>query len=266
MELFARLAKAVWLVLEPTNALIALAFLALLLRLAGRRKTAIALGSLAAAGAIACGFGPVGRMLLVPLEQRFPPPDLGGRRIDGIIVLGGAADSRLSAARGQLVLHGAAERYVAFADLARRYPEAKLVVSGGVSLIAGTRVAEAAVIRDHAAALGLDPARLALDETSIDTWQNAVRTRELGLYRPGETWLLVTSAWHMPRSVGVFRMAGFQVVPYPVDYWTAGEADRFEWNRSAAQGFGVTDVAAKEWVGMLAYWLAGRQQGLFPAP
>jgi uncharacterized SAM-binding protein YcdF (DUF218 family) len=84
--------------------------------------------------------------------------------------------------------------------------------------------------------------------------------------QPGERWLLLTSAFHMPRAVAVFRAVGFPVEPYPVDWRTTGPADLFRPYPSVSEGLRRTDVAVREWVGLLLYRLTGKTAELFPAP
>ena len=84
--------------------------------------------------------------------------------------------------------------------------------------------------------------------------------------RPDERWLLVTSAWHMPRAVGVFRQAGFPVTAYPVDFRTGGRANVLRPFATLSEGLRRLDVAAKEWAGLVGYRLTGRTGELFPRP
>ena len=108
--------------------------------------------------------------------------------------------------------------------------------------------------------------RITLEDKSRDTLENARFTRELVQPRPGERWLLVTSAHHMPRSVGLFRSEGFSVEAYPVDYRTRGAIDLLRFFSTVGDGLRRTDTATREWVGLLVYRLTGRTAELFPAP
>jgi len=81
-----------------------------------------------------------------------------------------------------------------------------------------------------------------------------------------DPWLLVTSAAHMPRAVGVFRREGFYIQPYPVDWRTRGREDWAVPFRWASSGLARVDAAAHEWVGLVVYYLTGRTLTLFPAP
>ncbi len=106
-----------------------------------------------------------------------------------------------------------------------------------------------------------------LEPRSLSTAQNAAFTRDLLMPQPGQRWLLVTSASHMPRAVGSFRRAGFPVIPYPVGYTTSGLPDDYWTIRfDASTSLVRADVALHEWLGLIAYWLTGRTDALLPGP
>ena len=251
---------------KPSNLLFLLALTGLVLMAmryarAGRRILAVSVILL-----LAFGISPLGRQLVLVLEGRFPPWDASRGAPDGIIVLGGAISPDVSAARGEIALSGAAERMTVVADLARRFPSAKIVFTGGTpALFGGPR--EADYVRPLWESFGIARERILLERDSRNTVENATMTKALLNPKPGERWLLVTSSWHMPRSVGVFRQAGFEVEPYPVDWISTGdELGRPGLSESFAGGLHAIDNAAHEWVGMLAYWLTGRSPEFFPAP
>ena len=156
----------------------------------------------------------------MPLEDRFPRPDPPPARVDGIVVLGGAVEQDLTEARGIPALNGAAERMTEPVALMRRYPDARLVFTGGQGALLHGGLTEADVARQLWTGMGVPPERMVFETASRNTHENAVLARALAKPRPGETWLLITSASHMPRSVGVFRQAGWTVVPWPVNYRT----------------------------------------------
>ncbi len=265
--LFFILSKTVGVLLLPTNFLIVLGLAGVVLSptrfaRAGRRLMLAAIVLLAIAA-----FSPLGNLLLYSLESRFPPwSDVHGAP-DGIVVLGGPIDPDLSAAHGTAVIRTAPDRIVAAAALARKYPNARMVFSGGSSSLVSNGPREA----DYAVAvfesLGIDKSRLIMDRASRNTYENAVLSKQLAAPKPGERWLLVTSAFHMPRSVGLFRKVGFDVEPYPVD-WHVGRdaADVFSFTQFSTDGLIRTDTAVREWLGLLAYWFAGRTSALFPGP
>lgn len=267
--MFFVLSKVLWAAAAPTNLLLALALLGALAALA-RRRWGARLAAGAALALLLCGALPVGRLMLRPLEDRFPAPSPGdlaaGPAPAGIVVLGGAIDQVIGAARGQVALGDAAARLTAGAALSRRFPGAALVYTGGSNALLSEVGDEAADAERLWIDLGVDPARVVLERASRNTEENATLTRDLVHPKPGQRWLLVTSAYHMPRSVGLFRAAGFDVVPYPVDYRSTGTARDLAPTSELSSGLRRLDVAAREWIGLAAYRASGRIAELFPAP
>jgi uncharacterized SAM-binding protein YcdF (DUF218 family) len=216
------------------------------------------------------GYSPLGNMLMLPLEQRFPPwdpaQDTARGPPAGIVVLGGAITPDISMARGVVALNDAAERITAAVELARRYPDARIIFSGGSASLRAGGTPEAPYAVKEFEALGIAHDRITAEEQSRNTIENAVFSRLLADPKPGERWLLVTSAFHMPRSIAVFRAAGFPVEAYPVDWRTRGPAAELQPFASFTAGLTMTDTAVHEWVGLLVYRLTGRTTELFPAP
>jgi uncharacterized SAM-binding protein YcdF (DUF218 family) len=211
------------------------------------------------------GIFPLGGALTYVLEQRFPPWDPARGAPDGIIVLGGAIDPDMSAAHGETALNDSAERLTSVAELARRYPSARVVYSGG----SGSLFAEA-MEADYATRLfesfGIARDRISLERRSRNTAENATFSKELVNPKPGERWLLVTSGFHMPRAVGTFRKAGFPVEAYPVDWHIGDVGSLMPSIGTLAGGLGAIDLAAHEYIGLLVYWATGRSSDLFPGP
>lgn len=212
------------------------------------------------------GYSPGANVLLLLLSERFPAWQFDGREPDGIIVLGGAIDSEVSAARGALETDQSAERIIAMLELARRFPNARIVFSGGSGNLIENSVPEAPIAGHLLERFGVARERVLLESGSRTTDENASLVRQMVSPKPGERWLLVTSAFHMPRSIGVFRHAGFAVEAYPVDWRTRGWVDAAAPFDKLSTGLARTDVAVHEWIGLFAYWLTGRSSGLFPSP
>ena len=264
--MFFFLSKTVGYLLLPSNFLIGLGLLGLVLlatRLAraGRRLMVLSILLLAIAG-----FSPLGNWLLYPLEQRFPPWDAAQGPPAGIIVLGGSIDADLSVAHGGAVVRNAADRIFAAAALAHRYPNARIIFTGGSANLISNDAREA----DYAGALfeslGVAKSRLTMERRSRNTAENAEFSKALAAPKSGERWLLVTPAYHMPRSIGLFRKASFAVEAYPVDWRIGGRADLFAFSIVAGVGLGLTDIGVREWSGLLAYWLTGKIDEPFPGP
>ena len=265
--MFYTVSKVAWFFATPSNLLLSLILLGLLLALFPRfRKRGIGLSLIVTLATMALGLLPIATYILVPLEERFPVFRDDGRPVDGIILLGGAVEASDSAARGTIVANESAERVLDTIQLAHRYPGARLLISGGGGTVFGDGVAEAPIIAGFLKSLGIDPARMVVEDRSRTTHENAAFSRSLVEPKEGERWLLVTSAWHMPRAVGAFRRAGFAVTAYPVDYRTPGASDARRPFAFVANGLRRLDIAVKEWLGLLAYRLAGYTDALLPGP
>ncbi len=257
--------KIFWFLVAPGNLLLILLVAGTLLLWIGRRRSGRGLITLAAVLWLGVAIVPAGTWMVVHLEERFPPPDRLPAAVDGIIVLGGLLDPAVSVARGQVALTAAAERLVELPGLIRRYPGTRLVFTGGSGDPFEQRFKEADMVRPVLEGMGLETSRLILENRSRNTWENAVFTRDLVRPEAGDRWLLVTSAFHMPRAVGCFRRAGWDVVPMPVDYGFRGPQD-IAFGFSLINGLSNLDKGLHEWIGLLVYYLSGRTDAIFPGP
>jgi uncharacterized SAM-binding protein YcdF (DUF218 family) len=264
--MFYYVSKIVWFFLTPSNLLVTLALVGLLLVWRGQATWGHRLTTIGVAGLLIAGLSPVGNMLILPLEERFPAYAGDGTPVTGIVVLGGTFDSEVTNSRGQMALNESGERILALATLARRYPQARLIYSGGGSEFTPDTTPEATLVEQTIGALGIDPKRIEYERRSLNTWENAVFSRALARPKPGERWLLVTSAFHIPRAMSVFRRVGFDVTAYPVDFRTAGAVSLLRPFGFVGEGLRRTDIAAKEWIGLMAYNIAGRTDALLPGP
>ena len=256
--------KLLWMLLRPNTLALLLACIGLWVIWRGRRwgrwPLLLGLGYFALVL-----LTPLSQWALLPLEDRFPRPAEAPARVDGVIVLGGAVDQNLTEARGIPALNGAAERMTEPLVLARRYPGARIVFTGGQGSPLHGEVTEADVARQIWTTLGLAPERVLYETRARNTHENAVLTRQMVQPKPGETWLLVTSAGHMPRAMGIFRQAGWQVTAWPVNY-TTGHGLRDWYDAPFGTRLNQTEWAAHEWLGLFAYYLLGRTNAWFPTP
>lgn len=209
---------------------------------------------------------PLSDWLLVPLENRFSVPEPMPESVDGIVVLGGLIDPEISEARGQTSLGGSSERVTTLVTLAARYPEAKLVFTGGAASLWNPHLREAHYARTFLASVGFDVSRVLFEDQSRNTRENATLSRALVPPIQGQRWLLVTSAMHMPRAMGVFRADGWSVIPYPVDYQTTGESNGWFPTIDFSAGLRVLHEVRREWLGLAYYRLRGWTDALFPGP
>lgn len=257
------LSKVGWMLIQPgTLILLALSLITVFGRMGRRTRLALAVvtGAL-----LAVALTPLSTWMLRPLDERFPPPTAGQvAQAPGIIVLGGPVRLAATAARSAVILSGTAERYVEAARLAHAHSDKTLAFTGGSGDILNQDLSEGDIAEELFRDLGIAPARLVIEGASRTTAESPARLAALlpeGARRDG--WLLVTSAWHMPRAVAVFRADGWDVVPYPVDYRTLPEGG---WAPGLIGGMAELYYALHEWVGLVAYRVMGRSDTLFPAP
>jgi uncharacterized SAM-binding protein YcdF (DUF218 family) len=255
---------AAWLV-RPGNALIILALVGLIGQGRGGRRWARATLWLSLTSILMATLLPIGNWLIAPLEDRFPRPSAWPERVDGVVVLGGGGFPEIALPRGVAAFGETGERFMALIAMARRYPQAEIVYSGGIGRLVGNVATEAEVVRLLVAEQGLPADRVRYEERSRTTWENALYTARMIKPQPGQRWLLVTSAIHMPRSVGAFRKAGLELEPWPVDYRTTGPFELF-WQPQVAVRLNDLDEAAYEWFGLLYYRLQGWSDALLPGP
>ena len=249
--------------IQPGNVLVLLLALGLLLTL-GRRSRRLGAWVMGVATVLLVLIMvlPVGAWLLAPLENRFPRPDPMPEQVTGIIVLGGGQDARLTVDRHAVTVNGASERMIEGVGLMARYPDADVYFTGGLGVPSMT---EADVARAFFEMMGADMGRIRFEMGARNTYENAALLYDLAEPEPGQTWLLVTSASHMTRSVASFRKAGWDVIAFPVDYQTQRAAD-WRIGFSLSGHLRSLDTALREYVGLIAYWALGRIDDPWPAP
>jgi len=260
------LSKTIGVALLPTNFLLLAGLVGVVLLLTQFAKIGRRLMVAAIAGLAISAFSPLGNILLYPLESRFPPWTAAHGAPDGIIVLGGPIDADLSKAHERPVIRNAADRIFAVAALARKYPSARIIYSGGSANLIDTAAKEADYAREVFESLGIAKSRLIMERRSRNTFENAEFSRKFAAPRSGQRWVLVTSAYHMPRAVGAFRKIGFAVEACPVDWRVGGPTAMLSFTSRATDGLRRTDLAVHEWIGLIAYRLAGKIDDLFPGP
>lgn len=245
--------------LRPDTWIVIALGLIVLALLTQTRRLALWISSSSLAALIALAVMPLGDLLLKPIERTYPAqPPLG--RVDGIIVLGGGEDARAGAYWGQMQINEAGDRYTAALALARQFPKARVLFTGGsgeLRDLGGAATSEADMAGRFFRDQGIAPDRLLLEGDSRNTAENARLGIALASPAPDETWVLVTSAYHMPRAMRSFEAAGWTgLVPWPVDYRTSDFADGMGWNLT--RNLLVLNTAIREQVGQFAYRVLGR--------
>lgn len=260
------LSKIFWLIFSPANLIILTLALGGWLMLMRRRITGAILFLFGFATLIIGTVSSVPDRALETLETRFPRCDDHPSHLDGVIVLGGAIGVEQSYVWDRLVLGQSGSRLVMMADLARRYPDAKVIFTGGYGALFGKPISEAELVLKHIEDLGLEPSRVIFETQSRNTIENAVFTRNLVDPKPDEKWFLVTSASHMPRAYGMFKKVGFPVTPCVSDYASTPGYDEGSFGFDIAARLGLLNLVTREYVGLVAARLYDYTDELLPGP
>jgi uncharacterized SAM-binding protein YcdF (DUF218 family) len=262
--LFPYLTRIFWLLVQPLSLMALLLLLGLALSWLKRRWISRVLVGLALLLLFVCSFTTFGYVLITPLEQRFERP-AEPPQVDGIVMLGGGMDGEVNSVLGGYELNRSGDRFVEALRLALRHPNARIVIAGGPAALV-QQEPEALAGKRFFEAFGIAPERILMDDQSRNTEENAQYAKQLAGATEGQTWLLVTSAFHMPRAVGLFRKTDFSVVPWPADYLASGaEGVRIKPDQSP-ENLAVSSIALREWAGLLGYYLTGRIEELLPGP
>ncbi len=255
--MFFSLSKIFWALCAPLNLIFLIllggALVTLFSRAIGRSLMVLGMFLFIVAGIV-----PTGRQLLVTLENQYTQPATMPENVDGILVLGGSSETVISEARGDVALNDSAERFFTALALAKQYDQALLVFSGGNGKLVNRIGNESADLQKILQAQQFPEDNVIYESESRNTYENFVFTKELVLPQPGETWLLVTSAFHMPRSVAVAKSTGWDVVPYPTDYRTTGSESWWPTGFNMLGNMHDLGVAVREYIGLIAYQFTGK--------
>ncbi|WP_158965871.1 YdcF family protein [Chachezhania sediminis] len=248
--------KSAFYLIRADTLLILLASGTFVCLLAGRLRPARWMAGILCLTMLAIATVPVGRFLMLPLERSYPPdPDVDD--IAGIIVLGGAEEFGASTWWNHPLVNDGGERFTEALALSRRFPAAPVLFTGGLPTLQGARPGARNIGEWVLTDLGIDPARLVIEPASRNTAENARFLLEMSPDGGGRPWLLVTSGFHMRRSVETFCQAGWtKLVPWPTDFRTTAWNGRPDWAFSSHLAELI--LAGKEWLGLLGYRLTGR--------
>lgn len=261
--MFYVMSKVFWGLAQPVSLIFLLLLAGWLLILTGRRRLGLASGALGLLLLALGSFTTLGALLIAPLEEQFAQPQTMPPVVDTIVMLGGATSGRISTVRQVAELNEAGDRLAETLRLAQNYPEARVVLSGGSGMLVADGEPEAETAARFFEGLGIARERLVLESASRNTDENAELTRAMLGDTPGVV-VLVTSAFHMPRSVGLFRKVGIEVVPWPTDYRSAGNEGLGIDIVNPILNLTTTGVAMKEWIGLAVYHWTGRIDALLP--
>lgn len=256
--------KVFWLLAQPLSLIFVLLLLSYIFGGAGFRRLHGALSGIAATLFFFTLFTSCGAVMLQVLENRITRPASLPADLSCILILGGAFENEVIAGRGGMEFNQAADRFIEGLKLAQAHPAAKILVSGGDGSFSGTYDGDAQTSIAFFSTFGISPDRIIREDQSRTTFENAANTKHVLDDNGLSNCALITSAFHMPRSVGLFRKLGIPVTPWPVDYRTSGQLTLGPDFSQPSLNAQLTTTAMREWTGLIAYYVSGRTRVLFP--
>ena len=261
--LFFYISKLIWLFFSPDSLLLILIIFSLILLYLGKTRLAKITLTIISLLLIFIALFPIGEWLLYPLESRFQTNPTLPEKIDGIIVLSGAENAELSYIWKQIELNAAAERDLTFVRLAKRYPDSKLIFTGGSGSLTKQEFKAADIAEKLFNQLGLNTTKILFERKSRNTYENIIYSKNLIKPNKNENWILITTGWHMPRSVGISCKSDWPVIPFPVDHQTKKD-NLFRIDFDLSKNLRTLKTGIKEWLGLFAYYLSGKTTSLLP--
>jgi len=260
--------KLAWSLLSPGNLIIIFLVFGVILLLFNKKTAAKTVLLPTAALSFALMIYPLGDYLIKPLESRFSKPTDLPNNIAGIIMLGGGEDLERSLSWHTAELGEAGDRYIGTADLASYYPNAKVIFTGGSGQVRlQDTQGEGSIAEKILTSVGIGSDRFIIESKSRNTYENFKNTLPLLPHIQNASisapYLLVTSAYHMPRAVGVARQQQLEVIPYPVDFYSSRE-DLRQWGFNFDEHLKVLELAWREWIGLTVYYLTNKTDDWFP--
>lgn len=266
--MFFTFSKIIWFCIQPLNFISLLCTVGLCFYILGLKTISKAILIISLTLFLICGVVPLGPHLLKTLEDTYPTLQVDElpEHIDGVIVLGGMLNTPLSYNRDQPVFNKDVTRLTTFIHLKRIYPDAKFVVSGGSGSLHHQDKKPYPYIKQILQDSGLDPSSFIFETQSRNTYENYKNSFDLITPKAGQRWILITSAFHMPRSVAVFCSGKWPVIPFPVAYMTPRKIGFGMQSFNVLVNFQQLHVALKEWIGIVTYRLFDKTSILFPPP
>ena len=262
--LFFIFSKLFWMFFAPDVVLLILLIVCLALFWFKQTKKGVALLNILVILFTLVSILPVGKWLFHPLEKRVSIPSVLPDRIDGVLLLGGAERLDMTGYWQQPEVNEYAERYFAFIELIKKYPDATHVYTGGIGSLNQNQPSASDVAKQLLKSQGIDIGQIMFESDSRNTYENGILTQKMVQPGPEENWILITSASHMPRSIGVFNKIGWKIIPFPVDHRVNPE-HLFTLHINPAENLKELRSALYEWVGLTAYYLTGKTTPFLPS-
>lgn len=262
-NVFFILSKVFWLFINPENILILAFAITALLFILKKDRLAKKIFYWSSAILFVIALFPIGSWLIYPLETQFSSQPKLPNKVDGIILLGGSFIPSSSQTWNKVQTNRYADRVFSFVSLMQQYPNAKAIFTGGKASIQAMHPSEAFFAKKLFKELGIKKGRVLFDDKARNTYENSLYAKKLAKPKQGENWIVISSAFHLPRSVGVFCQQNWPVIPYPADYHSDPKTFLMP-SLSLSGNLDVLNDAIHEWIGLGAYYLTHKTNAWLP--
>ena len=256
------LSKILWILFSPFNLILLLIILAFIFSffkfiLCSRIFYLSALLLFLTTGAI-----PTGAFLMHQLEKNYYNKVSLPNTIDGILILSGATRPYLTKIHNQVTIKSNGERLIESVVLIKKYPKAKVIFAGGSNTILDYEFTHSEAAKIFYQNLGINLDRINFEDQSRNTYENIVFSKNIANPKVDENWVLVTSAFHLKRSINISEKISWNLIPYPTDF---NQPKKFNWKfeYNLLNNLVLFRQASHEWLGIIAYYLMGRTSKIF---
>ncbi len=262
-NLFFISSKILWLIISPENLIVIALFATFILFLSKKLRLAKKFFYVTSSTIFIIALFPIGSWLIYPLETQFPAHPNLPEKIDGIILLGGSFNTSSSQAWGKVQTNNFADRIHSFIALKYKYPNAKAIFTGGIASVNSTYPTEAFFAQKLFNDMGLEDEQILYESKARNSYENIIYAKRLALPKQGENWIVVSSAFHLPRTVGIFCQQNWPIIPYPADFHSNPDS-MFMPELNLSDNLNLLNYAIHEWIGLIAYHLTGKTTEWLP--
>ena len=254
------LSKILWLIINPLNIILLLIIIGFILKF--KKKNYKFFYLLALILFFFTSILPIGNFLIYQLEKKFHEKVILPEKIDGILILAGATNLELSQEYDNINLNGSVERLIESIYLIKNYPDAKIVFSGGSGLINKQNISHSDLAKKFFHKFKIDTEKIIFESKSRNTYESILYSKEIINPDINQNWLLITSAFHMRRSINIGKKLNWKFIPYAVDF-NETKKIKFIPSLNILNNMNKFQSASHEWVGLIAYFLMGRSSSIY---
>jgi len=258
--MFFYLSKIFWTFFNPINLLVILLLIGIFFQLI-RKKIYKRIYQINLILFFLIVFFPTGTFLLWKLENTYPKQEIINNDIDGVLILGAGIDEFMTHEYKQMILNDRIERITESAKIIKKFPNAKIIYSGGNGTFSKPELGSDEVANIFYKQLGVNTDRIIFENKSRNTYENFIFSKKF-IDTDEEKWLLITSAYHMKRAMSVAKKLNLNLIPYPVDFTLQKDFKWKFWYHKINFLYNMNNfqLASHEYIGLIVYYLTKKSK------